>query len=56
VGHPAYYTKLGFHNVSGLVYEGAPPAFFLALSFDGTLPQGLVVFHEAFKAEGPPPG
>ena len=25
VGHPEYYAKLGFKNVSGLVHEGVPP-------------------------------
>lgn len=53
VGHPGFYRKFGFENVAGLAHEGVPPEFFLALSFDGRLPQGTVVFHEAFKAEGP---
>jgi putative acetyltransferase len=50
VGHPDYYKKLGFANVPGLVYEGVPPEVFLALSFDGRIPQGLVTFHEGFNA------
>jgi putative acetyltransferase len=53
VGHPAYYRKLGFENVPGLVYEGVPPEVFLALSFDGRMPRGTVTFHEAFKAKTP---
>ncbi|MBN2313229.1 MAG: N-acetyltransferase [Sedimentisphaerales bacterium] len=52
VGHPDYYGKLGFENVSGLVYEGAPPEVFFALSFDSHFPQGTVTFHEGFKADG----
>jgi len=52
VGHPAYYKKLGFKNVSGLVHEGVPPEVFLALSFDGPIPQGTVTFHEGFKVDG----
>jgi len=52
VGHPDYYRKFGFKNVSGLVYEGAPPEVFFALSFDGHIPQGTVTFHEAFEADG----
>jgi len=52
VGHPDYYRKFGFGNVSGLVLEGVPPEFFFALSFDGHVPQGTVTFHEAFKADG----
>src|SRR5512137_2234419 len=48
VGHPEYYRKFGFKNVSGLVYEGVPPPVFFALSFDGQMPQGTVTFHDAF--------
>jgi putative acetyltransferase len=53
-GHPDYYRKLGFKNVSGLVLEGVPPEVFFALSFDGHTPQGTVVFHDAFKAVAHP--
>jgi len=52
VGHPDYYKKLGFKNVPGLVHEGVPPEVFLALSFDGEIPQGTVTFHEGFQATG----
>ena len=52
VGHPDYYKKFGFKNISGLVYEGVPQEVFLALSFDGHIPQGAVAFHEGFKADG----
>jgi len=52
VGHPEFYKKLGFKNISGLVHEGVPPEVFLALSFDGHIPQGTVTFHEGFKADG----
>jgi putative acetyltransferase len=52
VGHPDYYRKLGFRNAPGLVLEGVPPEVFLALAFDGPLPQGTVAFHEGFKADG----
>jgi putative acetyltransferase len=54
VGHPDFYRKFGFENVTGLVYEGVPPEVFFALSFDGHIPQGTVVFHEGFKADGQP--
>lgn len=50
VGHPDYYKRLGFANPPGLVLEGVPPEVFLALSFDGRMPQGAVVFHEGFMA------
>lgn len=52
VGHPEYYRQFGFENVAGLKYEGVPPEVFFALSFEGHIPQGKVIFHEAFKAEG----
>jgi putative acetyltransferase len=51
VGHPDYYGKFGFKNMPGLVLEGVPQEFFLALSFDGHTPQGAVTFHDAFKAD-----
>ena len=52
VGHPEYYKKFGFKNVSGLVCEGVPQEVFFALSFDGHIPQGIATFHEGFKATG----
>ncbi len=52
VGHPDYYRKLGFMNVSGLVHEGVPQQVFLAMSFDGQIPQGTVNFRDGFKADG----
>lgn len=51
VGHPDYYRKFCFKNMPGLVHEGVPQEVFLALSFDGHIPQGTVTFHEAFKAD-----
>lgn len=50
VGHPEYYPQFGFNNVEGLVFEGVPPEAFFVLSFDGNIPQGTALFHEAFKA------
>ena len=52
VGHPAYYRQFGFENTPGLGLDGVPPEVFFALSFDGHVPHGTVVFHEAFKADG----
>jgi putative acetyltransferase len=52
VGHPDYYRKFGFTNMSGLVLEGVPQEVFFVLSFDGHTPQGTVAFHEGFKADG----
>jgi putative acetyltransferase len=52
VGHPDYYKKFGFKNVTDLVHEGVPQEAFFVLSFDGNIPQGEVTFHDAFKATG----
>jgi len=52
VGNPDYYKRFGFKNMPGFVHEGVPPEVFLALSFDGYIPQGTVAFHEGFKADG----
>ena len=52
VGHPKYYRQFGFENVEGLVYEGVPKEVFFALSFEGNIPQGKVIFHQAFNADG----
>ncbi len=52
VGHPDYYRRFGFQNIRGLVHPGVPEEVFFALVFDGRIPQGLVEFHEAFKADG----
>jgi putative acetyltransferase len=52
VGHPDYYKKFGFKNISGLLHEGVPQEVFFALSFDGHTPQGAVTFHEGFKVDG----
>ena len=52
MGHPDYYRNFGFRNMSGLVHEGVPQEVFFVLSFDGHTPQGIVTFHEGFKADG----
>lgn len=52
VGHPEYYKRFGFQNVPGLVCEGVPEEVFFAMPLDGPLPEGVVEFHEGFKATG----
>lgn len=52
VGHPDYYPRFGFENASGLTLEGVPPEVFFVLPFDGLIPQGNVLFHQAFTATG----
>lgn len=50
VGDPEYYKRFGFKNYPQLVYEGVSQEYFLALPFNEKVPQGNVVFHEAFSA------
>ena len=50
VGHPEYYRKFGFKNVTDLAFEGVPQDVFFVLSFDGNIPRGEVRFHDAFNA------
>jgi putative acetyltransferase len=52
VGDPEYYRRFGFRNIPGLILEGVPQEVFLALPFAGDAAQGIVVFHDGFKADG----
>ena len=52
VGDPEYYKRFGFRNMPGLIHEGVPQEVFLALPLDGHAPQGIVKFHDGFKADG----
>lgn len=52
VGDPNYYNRFGFRNYPELIHEGIPQEFFLALPLSDETPQGIVMFHEAFKANG----
>jgi putative acetyltransferase len=52
VGDPNYYNRFGFRNYPELIYEGIPQEFFLSMPFANQAPQGIVVFHEGFLANG----
>ena len=52
VGDPNYYKRFGFKNYPELVHEGVPQEVFLAFPFNDKVPQGTVVFHEGFLANG----
>jgi putative acetyltransferase len=52
MGHPEYYRRFGFENIRGIICEGVPEKVCFALPLDGHVPQGIVEFHLAFKAEG----
>jgi len=50
VGDPEYYSRFGFSSLPGLTLSEVPPENFMGLSLNGKIPQGEVVFHEAFMA------
>lgn len=52
VGDPNYYKRFGFRNHPGLVLDGVPQEYFLALPFGENKIRGVVVFHEGFSANG----
>lgn len=52
VGDPNYYNRFGFRNYPALLYEEIPQEYFLALPFTSQVPQGTVVFHQGFMANG----
>ena len=52
VGDPNYYKRFGFKNFPELIHEGVPQEVFLVLPFSEKIPQGIVVFHEGFLANG----
>jgi len=48
-GDPAYYGRFGFSHPPALVADSIPPAYFMAMSFDGSeLPSGKVDYSPAF--------
>jgi putative acetyltransferase len=50
VGDSNYYKRFGFKNYPELIHEGIPQEFFLILPFTQKIPQGVIVFHDGFKA------
>lgn len=50
LGDPGYYARFGFAPQPGLVLDGVPPEYFMALRLGGLLPQGTVQYHAAFEA------
>jgi len=52
LGYPAYYSRFGFAHHRQLSMQGLPEghaANFMAIAFEGDVPQGSVVFDEAFE-------
>lgn len=48
LGEPAYYTRFGFAAHALLRYPGPPPEYFMAQSFAGPVPAGVVAYDAAF--------
>lgn len=51
VGDPNYYSKFGFKSSSKLSSKGIPQEYLLFLPFSTPIPEGNVVFDEAFSIE-----
>ena len=50
LGEPAYYGRFGFQAHAGLQLPGVPPGYFMALAFDGPVPEGIAKYSDAFNA------
>ena len=48
LGDPSYYSRFGFKLEPSLVLPGVPSEYFQAIAFDGSLPSGIVSYHESF--------
>jgi putative acetyltransferase len=53
LGDPHYYRRFGFRPEAKLILPGVPPEYFLALTLQGTVPAGIVSYHDAFEARPP---
>lgn len=51
LGEPGYYSRFGFKAEPSLVLPGVPPEYFQAVLFSGSLPSGVVSYHESFAAQ-----
>lgn len=54
VGDPDFYGRFGFTTCPGLVHEGVPDQYVLALPFTEDQPSGHIRAHEAFSIEPEP--
>jgi len=52
LGDPGYYSRFGFKAEPSVSLPDVPPEYFQALSFDGSLPHGIVAYHESFAVRG----
>lgn len=54
VGDPDFYSRFGFATFPGLVHEGVPDQYVLALPFADVKPSGYIRAHQAFSVEPEP--
>lgn len=52
LGEPGYYSRFGFKAEPSLVLPEVPPEYFQAVLLSGSLPSGVVSYHESFAARG----
>ncbi len=50
LGDPDYYHRFGFKPEEGLVLPDVPAEYFQALLLQGSIPQGIVAYHDSFSA------
>ena len=50
LGDPAYYARFGFQAHAGLQLPGVPPGYFMALALQGSVPEGIARYSDAFNA------
>lgn len=49
LGEPGFYERFGFERVEGVVLDGVPHEFFMAMVLSGEAPAGEVRYHWAFQ-------
>lgn len=52
LGDPDYHSRFGFRADPSLVYPGVPQEYFQSVSFSGSMPCGMVSYHESFSVQG----
>lgn len=50
LGEPQFYRRFGFERGLGVTFDGAPPEYFMAQAFRGSVPSAAVSYHPAFFA------
>ncbi|WP_180048140.1 GNAT family N-acetyltransferase [Acinetobacter sp. YH12243] len=50
LGDPQYYGRFGFKAFPELYLKDVPPEYFQVIAFNGYIPHGEAVYHEAFNA------